>query len=472
MVVLDQNPAQVGGHSDAQSDTTRVAKFYRAAWRWHFYAGLYVIPFFIMLATTGMLMMWIAFIDGRDGERTPVMPQETPLAVSIQAKAALNAFPDSTLIQYVAPRADDLAALFRVGTDDGAMMVVVDPFTAQVLDTFPRRSGVYDLMDNIHGSILVGVTGDRMIEVAASLGLILIATGLFLWWPRGGNKAEFKPKLSARGRGFWKSLHSVVGFWSAAMLVIFLISGLSWAGVWGEKMVQPWSSFPAEKWGAPLSDVTHASMNDGPKEVPWVLEQTPMPASGSLAGVEGLKPGGAVTLDSMDALARAIGFDARYQLNLPRDETGVWTMSRDSMNTDSANPMSDRTVHVDRYTGKILADVKFSEYSLMGKAMAVGIAFHMGTVGLWVVLLNTVFCLSIIFLCVSGVVMWFKCRPAGQRGLVPPPAPRDMPLWKGAVFLALVLAMAFPMAGVAVILALAVDLLVLSPLSRRKRATV
>lgn len=472
MVVLDQNPAQAGGHSDAQNDRTHFAKLYRAAWRWHFYAGLYVIPFFIMLATTGLLMMWIAFIDGRDGERTSVVPQDTPLAVSVQAQAALEAFPNSTLVQYVAPRADDLAALFRVGTDDGAMMVVLDPYTAEVLETFPRRSGIYDLMDNIHGSILLGVTGDRMIEVAASLGLILIATGLFMWWPRSGSKAELKPKLSAHGRGFWKSLHSVAGFWSAAMLVVFLISGLAWAGVWGEKMVQAWSSFPAEKWGAPMSDVTHASMNDGPKEVPWVLELTPMPASGSLAGSEGLMPDVPVTLDSMDALARAIGFEARYQLNLPKGETGVWTMSRDSMSTDSANPMSDRTVHVDRYTGKILADVRFAEYSLMGKAMAVGIAFHMGTVGLWVVVLNSVFCLSIIFLCVSGAVMWWKRRPAGQRGLVPPPAPRDMPLWKGAVCLALVLCMAFPMAGIAVILALAVDLAILSPLSRRKRATV
>lgn len=472
MVAIDQNPAQVGGPSMAQDDTSRVAKFYRAAWRWHFYAGIYVIPFLITLATTGMMMMWIAFIDGRDGERTAVVPQETVMAVSVQATAALGAVADGALIQYVAPRDKDLAAIFRVDSDDGAMTVVVDPYTATVLDIFPRRSGLYDLMDTIHGTILLGVTGDRMIEVAASLGLILVATGLYLWWPRGGAKTLLKPNLAARGRGLWKSLHSVVGFWSAAMLVVFLISGLSWAGVWGSKMVQAWSSFPADKWGAPLSDVPHGSMNDGPKDVPWVLEQTPMPASGSLAGAEGLKAGVAVTLDTIDALARSIGFDARYQLNLPSGDTGVWTMSRDSMNTDSANPMSDRTVHIDQYSGKILADVRFADYSLMGKAMAVGIAFHMGTIGLPIVLLNSVFCLSVMFLCVSGVVLWFKRRPEGAKGVNPPPVPRDMPLWKGAVFLALVLCLAFPMAGIAVICALCVDLIVEVARSRRMRATV
>lgn len=468
MVALDQDAARPSARS-TPNDAAGFAKFYRAAWRWHFYAGLYVIPFFIMLATTGMFMMWIAFIDGRDGERTRVVPQDTPIAMSLQAKAVLAEYPQGTLEAYTAPRGPDLAALFRVNTSDGAMMVVLDPYTGQVIKSFARRSGLYDTMDNIHGTILLGVTGDRMIEVAASLGLILIATGLFMWWPRStATSSAMKPNLAARGRGLWKNLHSVVGFWSAAMLIVFLISGLSWAGVWGEKIVQAWSSFPAEKWGAPLSDVPHGSMNNGPKEVPWVLEQTPMPASGSLAGREGLKKGVPVTLDSIDALARAIGFDVRYQLSFPKGDTGVWTMSRDSMNTDSANPMSDRTVHVDRYSGKILADVKYADYSLMGKAMAVGIGFHMGTVGLPFLLLNTVFCLSIVFLCISGGVMWFMRRPAGQKGLVPPPAPRDMPVWKGAVFLALVLCMAFPMAGAAVILALAFDLLIMS----RGRKTV
>lgn len=47
----------------------------------------------------------------------------------------------------------------------------------------------------------------------------------------------------------------------------------------------------------------------------------------------------AVSLDMVDALAREIGFDARYQLNVRQSDTGVWTLSRDSMNTDSTDPV-------------------------------------------------------------------------------------------------------------------------------------
>ncbi|MCR9085826.1 MAG: PepSY domain-containing protein [Rhodobacteraceae bacterium] len=460
----------------AELDDTQASsldkKLYFAAWRWHFYAGLFVLPFFAILAITGMAMLWIAWIDGRDGERTVVTPLEAPLAVSAQAEAALATVPDSTLVQYVAPRAPDLAAIFRVDQGDVATMAVVDPYTAQVLESFPRRSGWYDFADNVHGSLLLGTTGDRLLEIAASLGMVLIATGLYMWWPRGerGWRAALIPSFGP-GRAAWRSFHGVFGLWISFFLVFFLISGLAWAGIWGGKIMQAWSQFPAEKWdNVPLSDTTHASMNHGPKEVPWALEQTPMPASGSEAGTPGLAPGTAVTVDSMDALAREIGFDARYQMNMPQGESGVWTFSRDSMSTDSLDPTSDRTVHVDRFTGKILADVRYADYSLFGKAMAVGIALHMGTLGLWSVLANTVFCLAVLFLCVSAVVMWLKRRPQGAGRLAAPPMPRDMPLWQGAVLVGLAVSLAFPMAGIAILTVLVLDYVLLSRVPALRRA--
>jgi len=448
----------------------RVNKLYFAAWRWHFYTGLFVLPFLTTLAVTGMAMLWIAWIDGRDGERTAVIPQEIAQPVSTQADAALASIQNGVLKQYVAPRTPDVAALFRVDAGGDATMVAVDPYSAKVIETFPRRSGWYDFVDTIHSDLMLGVTGDRMIETAASLSLVLIATGLYMWWPREAAwRRALIPSLG-RGRAVWKSLHGIIGIWLSVFLVFFLISGLAWAGIWGGKMVQAWSQFPAEKWdNVPLSDDIHASMNHNRREVPWALEQTPMPASGSDMGTSGVTEG-AVTLDTIDVLAREIGFDGRYQLNVPQSETGVWTLSRDSMNTDSTDPMSDRTVHVDQFSGKILADVRFEDYSIAGKAMAVGIALHMGTLGLWSVIANTLVCLAVIFLCVSSVVLWWKRRPANAGRLSAPPMPKELPLWQGAVLVGLAVSMAFPMAGIALLSVLALDVLILSKLPRLRQS--
>lgn len=460
------------------------AAFYRAVWRWHFYAGLYVIPFFIMLATTGMAMLWIAWLDGRDGERHMVTPQAQPLALSEQAESAQKAFPNGALAQYIAPRSDDLAAIFRLNTDSGPMMAVIDPYNAEILEVFPRRSGWYDLMDNLHGSLLLGLTGDRMIEIAASLGILLLVTGLYLWWPRDTSLIRaLTPRVTGGGRGLWKSLHSVIGIYISLFLLFFLISGLAWAGVWGEKMIQAWSSFPVGKYDAiPLSDTTHAeTLNGGRKEVPWALEQTPMPASDAHAGhshgsapatatPSGITAGPLPNLDQIDAFARDIGFSGRYQLNLPQGDTGVWTLSRDSMSTDSLDPTSDRITHIDRYSGAVLADIRYGDYSLLGKAMAVGIALHMGTLGLWSVLANTLICLSVLFICLSGIILWWKRRPTASWQLSPPPLPRNMPHWPAATGIVLLLGLAFPMAGITIALVLIWDALLRPRLLRRTLA--
>ena len=456
MVSID--PSQVSQDAETAPDTN---KFYFAAWRWHFYAGLYVIPFLIMLATTGLIMLWISVLSGRDGEWISVVPTGNTLAVSTLSEAAIEAVPGGTLVQYVAPRAADLAAIFRIDAGNDAFMVAVNPYTGEVLSEMSRRAGWYDFANDIHGTILLGVTGDRMIEIAASLAMVLIASGLYLWWPRNGQGLRvLVPNFAARGRSLWKTLHATLGAWISIILVLFLLSGLSWAGIWGEKLVQAWNTFPADKWGAPLSDDTHASMNHGAtEEVPWALEQTPMPASGSDVGATGLPPGVPVTLDTIVAFARQIGFDKRFQLNVPSGNTGVWTISRDTMSNDSDRPSDDRTVHIDQYTGKILADVRFADYSVYGKGMAVGIALHEGDMGWWNVALNTIFCLSVIFVSVSGAVMWWMRRPFKAGRLAAPPMPREMPLWRGAVLIGLAVSLAFPMAGLTLLAVLSLDLL-------------
>lgn len=442
-------------------------KLYMAAWRWHFYAGLYVIPFLLMLAVTGMLMVTANLFDDRYGVDRDVAVGSGPvLSVIDQAKAALDAVPGGNLSLYVAPAAADRASQFTVNTEAGSLLVSVNPYTGQVVDTGSQADSLYGWANDIHGTLLIGDTGDLLIELAAGLGIVLVITGVYLWWPRDGRPffSALVPAFRARGRLFWKELHAATGIWFGAILLVFLVSGLAWTNIWGGQFVQAWSTFPAEKWdNVPLSDSNHASLNHGPlEEVPWGLEQTQLPASGSAAGTPGVPEGQPVNLNSVVALAQAIGFSGQFRVNLPSGETGVYTISKDSMDGDSPDPTSDRTVHVDRHTGNILAEVGFADYSLAAKSMAVGIAFHMGDTGLWNAVLNIVFCLAIILMSLTGIAMWWMRRPGGAGRLAPPPKPRDMPLWKGAVLIALCLSLVFPLVGLSLAGVLAVDLLLLS----------
>jgi uncharacterized iron-regulated membrane protein len=449
----------------------RAQNYYFTAWRWHFYAALYVIPFLMLLAFTGLIMLWTARLSGMNGEHLHVVPQAslmTPAALQTAAEAAVR---DGRASQYIEPLAPDSVALFRVDAGDDATAVLLDPYSGDVVDTFAWNAGWYDFATKVHGTLLMGDLGDRLIEIAASLGLVLVVTGVYLHWPRGqGWTSALVPNLRARGRGLWKSLHGVVGFWMSTVMVLFLVTGLSWTGIWGEKVVQAWSTFPAEKWdNVPLSDETHKSMDHGAtKDVPWALEQTLLPVSGSLSGTSAVAV--PVTLDGVVAFARSLGFEGRFQVNLPADGAGVWTVSHDTMSNDGHDATSDRTLHIDQYTGNILADVRFADYSPYAKAMAVGVAFHEGDLGLWNLVLNTVFCAAMIFLPVSGLVMWWKRRPDNAARLAAPPKPRDMPLWKGALVIVVALGVMFPLAGAAILAVVALDWAVIRNVPMLRRA--
>lgn len=447
--------------------------FYAIAWRWHFYAGLYVVPFLAMLAITGLVMVFFTGFQHRLGMTIDVTPQAQTATVAAQAQAVLARQPGAQLKEYVAPKSATVPAWFSVQVDGRVEAVAVNPYTAEVIRTVDKENTVYAWAENIHGTLLIGDLGDRLIEIAAGLGIVLIVTGVYLAWPRGhtGWRQVLVPDLQARGRAWWKSLHVSVAFWMGLVLTFFLLTGLAWSGIWGGKFVQPWGSFPASKWDdVPKSDLTHAALSTpGLKEVPWGLELTPLPASGSGAGQPGIAAGQPVNLETVNAYARRIGFAGQYRVAVPQDETGVYTISADSMSGDLTNPTGDRYVHIDRHTGKVLAQVSFADYSPMAKFMAIGIALHQGDMGLWSAWLNVMFCLAVVFVCVSGIVMWWKRRPANAGRLVAPRAPADSALWKTGAIVMLVVALAFPLSGAVLIGVLLLDGLLLSRIPALKQ---
>ncbi len=431
--------------------------FYRAVWRWHFYAGLYVVPFLLMLAITGLIMVYGNTIESRLGKRYAVASDGQTVSLQAQSQAATESVPGGKLKMFIQPIDPTSANVFVITADGKDHAVAVDPHNARVLGQVIKDDTWYYWADYVHGSFFIGKAsdgwGDHLIEVAAGLSIILVITGLYMWWPRGSMTfaRALIPDFSRSGRVLWKELHVTAGVYISVLLLFFLISGLSWTGVWGGKIVQAWSTFPAEKWdNVPTSDKTHASMNHGAlKEVPWTLEQTPMPVSGSAAGAKGIDEAMPVNLDTVVAFARSFGFNEQFRVNVPQDETGVYTVSADSMDADTTSPTGDHTLHIDQYTGKILADIRFADYPLGGKLMAVGIAFHEATMGWWNLALNTVYCLLIILMCVSGVVMWWKRRPAKQFGT--PLYAKNYSVPVMVVGIGAVLCVIFPLSGIAIV---------------------
>jgi uncharacterized iron-regulated membrane protein len=127
------------------------------------------------------------------------------------------------------------------------------------------------------------------------------------------------------------------------------------------------------------------------------------------------------------------------------------------MDADTNDPTGDRTIHLDQYTGRVLAEIRYADYSLPGKAMAVGIALHEATLGLWNTVLSTAYCLLVVFLVASGVVMWWKRRPVGSLGA--PRYPRGYRVPAVILGAALAVSALFPLTGIAIVVFALIDFL-------------
>lgn len=444
--------------------------FYNLAWRWHFYAGLFVAPFMVMLALTGIiylfkpqldLLMYSSLLEVPAGHHT--VPADDLLQ---RVKAA---YPQGQVTQYLPPVNAERSAQFVVKNAGHELNVFVDPYHGDILGEQDAKQNLQAIARAIHGELMIGTFGDRLIEMAAGWGVVLVVSGLFLWWPRGQAAGILWPRLNGRGRVLWRDLHAVTGFWGATLLLVMLLSGMTWTGFWGKQYAQVWNVFPAAMWdNVPTSDIEARSLNSATRQtVPWAMENTPMPMSGDHA--EHMNHGNAhagpaapeVSLQDVQNIASERKVEPGYSITLPTTATGVFTIA-----VFADDPRNDATLHVDQYTGKVLADVRFEHYGTVARATEIGVMLHEGKMfGTFNQIVVLLICLMILLSAVSGVVIWWKRRPEGKFGV--PPLRHDLPTWKTGVAIMLVLAVVFPLVGASLLFVWLLDRFVLPRVARR-----
>ena len=109
----------------AEMRSGALSNLYRAVWRWHFYAGLLVLPFLITMAVTGALYLFRDEIDAfihADLKRIEIQ-EGVQVAPSAIIAAALEAQP-GTAVKYTDPPAADLSTEITVQAGERGRMAV------------------------------------------------------------------------------------------------------------------------------------------------------------------------------------------------------------------------------------------------------------------------------------------------------------------------------------------------------------
>lgn len=419
---------------------------YRRIWRWHFYAGLFVIPFVLVLALSGSVFLFKPQVERWEERAFQGLPVNDAVPASRQADAALARFQGAHMQSYRLPdRAGDAAMVHLALADGGMRDVFVSPQGA-VLGSFDPDARIIAFVRRLHGQLLLGPRGSWLVELAASWAIVMLATGLYLWWPRGRGVAGV---VWPRRGSLLRDLHAVTGFWVAGFALVLLLTGLPWADVWG----RAFHAVRAEMgWVQGASDWSiggRAAGADlhGSHDHSTMHAHTPAPFDPAM-------------LDAVVAKAdgQALAFPVLViPPGAPRDFTGVvspgWTLKSDAQNRPLAT-----TITYDAGTGAELAREGFRDQHPIDQVVGYGIAWHEGQLfGPVNQAIGVFTALALVTMSVTGFLMWRRRRPEGELGA--PTLPADQRKPRVVAVATLLLALYLPLLAASLLLLWLVDLL-------------
>jgi uncharacterized iron-regulated membrane protein len=306
-------------------------------------------------------------------------------------------------------------------------------------------------IDQLHRHLLLGEPGRLYSELAASWLWVVALGGLALWnarWRarRAAGRAEvrdlIRPESGATGRRRTLSRHGALGVWLVLGALFLSATGLTWSTYAGANVSALRASLG---WSTP-------SLTTG-------LSDEHAGHGGATPAATGEVTGDPDRFGAVLATARAAGIDARLvEIARPAEPGAAWTVTE----IERGWPTQVDAVAVDGDTGRVVDELRFSDYPLVAKLARWGIDAHMGVLFGWVnQLVLVAFGLGLITLIVLGYQMWWRRRPTRGRGGRPVPRGQMRRATQPTAFVAVLLAAAIgwfaPVFGISLFAFLVID---------------
>jgi uncharacterized iron-regulated membrane protein len=447
--------------------------------RLHFYAGVFVAPFLLVAALTGLAYTFTPQLDQLvHGDLLSVEAAGgSPRPLSEQVIAARAAHPEGALSSVVTPAGpqDTTRVVLSVPElGDRQRTVFVDPYTAQVrgdLTTWWGATPLTTWLDDLHRNLHLGETGRLYSETAASWLWVMVLGGLLLWLGRvrgrrsGGTRRFLLPDPTARGVRRTRGLHAVTGVWLALGLLFLSATGLTWSQYSGERFGQ---LLDAAKGRAPVLDTALPGEAAGPAGE----AEGASSGHGDHGGGAGSADPDPAAFDVALATAREAGLGGTVELTPPAGPSTAWVVAQ----KDNTWPVHYDQVAVDTAGPEVTDHTRWADHPLLAKLSKLGVQGHMGVLfGVANQIVLAVVALGLVLVTCWGYRMWWQRRPTrGDRPALLGKAPArgawrgvPLPVLLVGVPLVAALAWALPVLGCTLLGFLLVD--AAAGLLRRRR---
>ncbi|SHM90649.1 Uncharacterized iron-regulated membrane protein [Chitinophaga jiangningensis] len=118
----------------------------------------------------------------------------------------------------------------------------VNPYTGAVTGVVDYKHNFFNIVKFMHWNLLLNDRiGQPIIGWSTFIFVILLITGLIMWWPKKWTKATREQSFKIKWKASWKrvnyDLHNVLGFYAMVIALVLALTGMVWSFTWFQATV-------------------------------------------------------------------------------------------------------------------------------------------------------------------------------------------------------------------------------------------
>lgn len=115
--------------------------------------------------------------------------------------------------------------------------VYMNPYTGSVIQVEDTRNEFFQLVLSLHTDMLLGHRiGQPLVGICVLIFIVLLLSGLVLWWPKKGKKKALKQAFTIKWKAKFKrinyDLHNTLGFYVLVPALIITLTGTVYSFKW------------------------------------------------------------------------------------------------------------------------------------------------------------------------------------------------------------------------------------------------
>ena len=315
--------------------------------------------------------------------KTSAPSSETAAPLTPILEKAREEFGSKATLRFKLPQAPEQSLWLRVQSEHWRGTIYLNPATGQEQGRRGETEGFVNFVFKLHSTLLLEANGKAILAWTALAYVLLLITGLILWWPKRwpGNWNIVLDKGLMRALF---DLHRIGGAVMGLLIAVSVITGAYMA----------WRPL-----GDALNMLTGSTAIKPPKLAMLTAEQLAKPSSPADA-------------DRMLALAKAAMPDAQPSfVQLPPNSKQAVRIRFRAPGEPHPNGIS--SVWLDPRTHAVLAVQRWNELDTGAAAVAIAYPLHTGELGgVWMEILAGLNGLVLAGLGISGSLLWWKRRKA------------------------------------------------------------